>query len=186
MTEQLKEIGFRLRALRTLSGFSEATFASKLGITAAMLKGYEDGLTDFSFSFLFNAATVLDIDIMDILTGDSPRLTSWCIVRNGQGFSVDRDTNYGYRHLAATFKNKIAEPFLVTIKNEPPVTHNHEGQEFNYFLKGKVKFTINGKEYDFNPGDSIYFNSALPHSLENIGDDAAEFIAVVLKEGGHK
>ena len=125
MTEQLQEIGRRLSALRKIANMAPEIFCEKTGITAQELAAYEKGELDFSFSFLYNAARILDVDVIDLMSGDSPHLSDWCIVRKGEGYVIDRRAAYKYNHLAFTFRNKKAEPFMVTVepKEEKPVAH---------------------------------------------------------------
>lgn len=182
MTEQLREIGTRLRALRDIMGYSIAYMAEKCGITEEAYKAYESGERDFSFSFLFNAANLLGVDVLDIMTGDSPKLSNCALVRAGQGFKVDRGYAYSYMHLAFTFRNKKADPFLVTIMPEDtPALHGHEGQEFQYVLNGEVQFKFGDTEYTLHPGDTVYFNASVPHATWALNGELAQFLAVVVK-----
>ncbi|MDR0292531.1 MAG: cupin domain-containing protein [Oscillospiraceae bacterium] len=182
MTEQLREIGRRLSDLRSIVEIGMADFCEKAGVTAEELAAYERGEKDFSFSFLYNAAHILGVDVMDLMSGDSPRLSSCSLVRDGQGFRVDRRAAYQYAHLAFTFRDKKAEPFLVTVepKEETPVLHAHEGQEFNYLLSGRMRFYIDALTYVLEPGDSLYFNANLPHAMQALDGGPVRFLAVVM------
>lgn len=183
MTEQLKDIGRRLSDLRSIMDFTEIDFAEKIGVTTAELSSYEAGERDFSFSFLHNAAQLLGVDVIDLITGESPRLSTCCVVRKGQGLSIDRRAAYSYKHLAYTFRDKKAEPFLVTAEPKPdekPVLHSHEGQEFNLMLSGSMTFYIGEISYDLNEGDSVYFDSGVPHAMKALGGAPASFLAVVI------
>jgi len=182
MTEQLKEIGFRLSALRNIAEITPEIFCEKTGVTAQDLAAYEKGELDFSFSFLYNAARVLGVDVIDLMSGDSPRLSDWCIIRNGEGYAIDRRAAYKYSHLAFTFRNKKAEPFLVTVepKDISPALHAHEGQEFNWMVSGRMRFYISNMEYILEPGDSVYFNASLPHAMQALDNSPAQFLAVVM------
>ena len=183
MTEQLREIGRRLSDLRSICELDEAAFCQKADVAPEDLRAYENGERDFSFSFLYNAAHILGVDVMDLMSGDSPRLSSCSLVRNGKGFAVDRRAAYQYSHLAFTFRDKKAEPFLVTVapKEETPVLHAHNGQEFNYLLSGRMRFYIDALQYDLNPGDSLYFNAGLPHAMQALDGEDARFIALVME-----
>ena len=182
MTEQLKEIGLRLSALRNIAEMTAEAFCEKTGITAEELAAYEKGERDFSFSFLYGAARILNVDVIDLMSGDSPRLSDWCIVRKGEGYAIDRRAAYKYSHLAFTFRNKKAEPFMVTVepKDEAPDLHAHDGQEFNWMVSGRMSFYISDMEYVLEPGDSVYFNASIPHAMQALDDIPAQFLAVVM------
>ena len=182
MTEQLKDIGRRLSDLRKIAEMTSESFCEKTGISIKELAAYENGELDFSFSLLYNAARILGVDVIDLMSGDSPRLSNWCLVRKGEGYAVDRRSAYKYNHLAFTFREKKAEPFIVTVepKTEPPKLHAHEGQEFNYMISGRLRFFISDMEYVLEPGDSIYFNSSIPHAMQALNNSSAQFLAVVM------
>ena len=80
----------------------------------------------------------------------------------------------------------IGEPGLVTVREDAPGTqkqaHSHEGQEFDYVLEGTLKIVLGGNELYLQPGDSIYYDSSLPHVMYAVEGDC-RFIAVVIKEG---
>ena len=183
MTEQLRDIGRRLSDLRSIMDFTPSDFAVKMGVTEEELSSYEAGERDFSFSFLHNASQILGVDVIDIITGESPRLSTCCVVRDGQGLGIDRRAAYSYKHLAFTFRDKRAEPFLVTVEPKPgdkPTLHSHEGQEFNLMQSGTMTFYIGDISYDLNKGDSVYFDSTVPHAMKALGDEPATFLAVVV------
>jgi quercetin dioxygenase-like cupin family protein/DNA-binding XRE family transcriptional regulator len=184
MTDQLQEIGARLGALRDVFDISVENMAQKMNVSVDEYSAFEHGQKDFSFSFLQNAAQIFNVDVVDIISGESPKLTKCALVRNGEGFDIERRKAYDYKHLAFTFSNKKAEPFLVTVEpkqGEKPVLHSHEGQEFDYMLSGKMEFYFDDIIYGLNEGDSVYFDSSVPHAMKAIGGQPAKFLAVVIK-----
>ena len=182
MTEQLTDIGRRLSALRSIAELQPETFCEKTGVTEQELADYEAGQKDFSFSFLYNAARVLGVNVIDLISGDTPRLSDWCLVRKGGGYAIDRRQAYKYSHLAFTFRDKKAEPFLVTVepKDDTPVLHSHEGQEFNWMVTGRMRFFIADVSYNLESGDSVYFNASIPHAMQALDNAPAQFLAVVI------
>lgn len=190
MTEQLKEIGMRLASLREIMGLAEEKMAEKLDLDVKEYIKYERGEEDFSFSFLSNAAAILGVDVVEIITGDTPKLTICSLVRKNGGFDINRNSAYDYKHLAFTFKNKFAEPFMVTENSfdasEIPIQHTHDGQEFNYMVSGSMEFHLGDVMYVLNEGDSVYFDSSMPHAYKAIGKTAAKFLAIVIKNPNAK
>ena len=66
----------------------------------------------------------------------------------------------------------------------------HEGEEFLYILQGELQISLEGEEYQLQPGDSFYFESATPHQLEKsrpqrdlgaVGQHAAYLLARALR-----
>ncbi len=183
MKEQLKEMGYRLAELREINGLSQSELAEKLNMPVEEYNAYEQGERDFSFSFMFNVATIFEVDVFNLLSGKSPTLTDCAIVRKGHEFFIKKEGAYDYKHLAFTFKDKKAEPFFVEcMPGEEDVTlHSHEGQEFNFLLSGSMEFKIGKLSYVLTKGDSVYFNSGIPHGTKVLGDKPVKFIAVVMK-----
>lgn len=184
--EQIKQIALRIRDLRDIQGLTTAEMAQKTGINQQEYEAYETGTSDFSFSHLFNIAEALDVDISDLLTGESPKLHGYVLTRKGQGLKFNRRSQYVYHHLAYNFRDKLAEPFIVTVEEDTPDTvkqaHSHDGQEFDYVLEGTLKIILGGNELYLREGDSLYYDSALPHVMYAVEGDC-RFIAVVIKEG---
>ncbi|MBQ8000181.1 MAG: cupin domain-containing protein [Ruminococcus sp.] len=183
MTEQLKEIGTRLEELRDICDISAEEMARQMNMSVEEYRAYEEGQLDYSFSFLYNAANILGVEVVDIMSGDSPKLSTCVVTKKGQGIEVSRNDSYDYSHLAFTFRGKKAEPMIVTVEpsKKTPVMHSHEGQEFEYILSGTMKFYIDEISYELSKGDSIYFDSSKLHSFKAIGDKPLKFLAIVIK-----
>lgn len=185
MSDILNDMAQRIRSLREMEEISIEEMAKRLELSVEEYELYESGTKDFSFSMIYNIATELGVDVIDIMTGESPKLDSACMVRAGGGFKIDRRKAYDYRHLAFTFRDKKAEPFMVTVEaqanDEEPTLHAHEGQEFNYVVKGTLKLYIGEVVYELHEGDSLYFNSAIPHAMRAMNGEQAKFLAVVMK-----
>ena len=56
----------------------------------------------------------------------------------------------------------------------------HNGREFGTVVSGRLGVTVGFEEYLLEPGDSISFESSIPHRLHNDGDEAVNAIWVVL------
>ena len=183
--EQLHLIAMRIVSLRADVGLSTEEVAAKAGMSLEEYEAYETGEKDFSFSHLFNIAGALGVDISDLLTGESPKLKGYVLTRAGKGLAFDRRKQYHYQHLAYNFANKKSEPFIVTVEQDEAgaakQAHSHEGQEFDYVLNGYLKLVLGGNELFLSPGDSVYYDSALPHVMYAVDGDC-QFIAVVIKE----
>ena len=181
--QELRVMGERLAELREVKGATKEEVAKRLNMAVEEYSAYENGERDFSFSFMFNVATIFEVDVVNLLSGHSPKLTDCSIVRKGREFYVKKEGSYDYKHLAYTFKDKKAEPFFVEIEpgKEDVELHSHEGQEFNFVLSGSMYFMRGDKIHELNKGDSVYFNSKIPHGTKVIGNKPVKFIAVVMK-----
>lgn len=74
------------------------------------------------------------------------------------------------------------EPFFIELLPESArdkSLSSHEGEEFIVCQSGKVRVTYGQEETVLTPGDSIYFNSIVPHNVGCCGEDKAEIYAVL-------
>lgn len=63
------------------------------------------------------------------------------------------------------------------ISNEPGfIYHSHQHTETKYLvcLEGSMKVTVNGKSYDFEPGDKLIIKGNTKHSAL-VGDKGCDF-----------
>lgn len=188
MDEKIKEIADRIRGLREIMEITPEEMAEKTGVSPEDYKKLENGETDFTFTFIYKCAEILGIDMIDILKGTSPKLTSYSIVRKNEGLPITRREGFTYLHKAPFFKNKTAEPFYVKAPYakaaETAEIHlnTHEGQEIDIILKGALKIRIGDKEEILYEGDTIYYDSGQPHGMVAVGGADCEFLAIVLKK----
>lgn len=185
MTEKVKEIAVRIKGIREMLDISEQTMADDAGVTLEEYRVYENGDKDFNFTFLYKLAKALNVDIKDLIDGESPKLGCYTIERAGEGMPINRRKGFKYLHLASNFKNRIAEPFMVnvpydaTLENSAIVTNTHKGQEFDYILEGALKVVIDGHTEILHAGDSIYYDSITPHGMVAAEGHDCKFLAVV-------
>jgi quercetin dioxygenase-like cupin family protein len=179
---KIESIAARIRELREISNFSIEETAELLNIAVDEYTAYENGSMDIPIGFLNSFANKFNVDLTELLTGDSPRLRRYSLVKKGKGVNVERRAPYRYQSLAYNFINKKAEPFLVTVNpsgNADVPKNSHPGQEFNYVLEGTLLIMIDNKEFVLNKGDSIYFDANLQHGMKALGDKTAEFLAII-------
>ena len=185
MDSRISEIAERIRALRDETGHTVEEMASATNVSAEEYNTFEMGETDLTFTFLYKCAEKFNVDIVELLTGENPRLSGYTIVRSGKGLPIERRKGFDYRHLASNFKNKAAEPFVVTapFHSAPISVSSHKGQEFNYILKGRLRFVYDGHTEDLNEGDSVFYDSSKRHGMAALTEDGCVFLAIVLKGG---
>ena len=85
MKENLEGIAERIADMREIMNISAEEMAMATGMSVEEYLEYESGKKDFSFSFLYTVADKLGLDITDLLTGESARLSMFTCVRAGRG-----------------------------------------------------------------------------------------------------
>lgn len=184
MEDQIRQIAERLRGLREVLELTAEDIARDCEISAEEYRLAETGDHDISVSMLQKIARRYGIALDALMFGEEPKMSSYFLTRAGKGVSIERTKAYKYQSLAAGFMNRHADPFIVTVEPKPntaPVYYNsHNGQEFNYVLEGRLLLSINGKDLILNEGDSLYFNSKLPHGMKALDGKTVRFLAVIM------
>lgn len=86
-----------------------------------------------------------------------------------------------FHSLAANKADRHMEPFLIDVKPHAgdTVLSTHEGEEFVFVLEGEIELAYGKEKYQVSTGDSIYYDSIVPHHLHAKGDQTAKILAVV-------
>ena len=86
--------------------------------------------------------------------------------------------------LASGFRDRRADPFIVTVEpsaaDAPMHLNCHTGQEMNYVLEGRLLISVSGKELVLGVGDSLYFDSGLPHGMKALDGKPVRFLAIIM------
>jgi len=186
MEEKIVEIAERIKGMRDILDISTYEMAEVFDIKEDEYLEYEKGTKDFTFTFLYKAANKFGIDMTELMTGSSPKLKEYSIVRGGEGLPIERRKGFEYENVAYRFKGRNAEVFIVNAiyeraaENSEILLNSHDGQEFDYILEGKLKIKIENHEEILNAGDTIYYNASKKHGMVAIEKDC-KFMAVIVK-----
>lgn len=71
------------------------------------------------------------------------------------------------------------EPYIIEPAFEEKASFSHEGEEFMYVLEGTHEFVYGNKKYILSEGDSIYFDSIIPHSGRSFGKKRAKVLGIM-------
>ncbi len=175
-----KEIFKNIKIIRQNKKMSLERLAKLTGLTKGYISKIENSDKAPPFSTLIKVANALNTDISLLIAEDSeiPENINLCIVRrNEKKEVVSRGTLYGYHYEALAHKKigKNMEPFIILPAFHEKGVFSHEGEEFMYVLEGTHEFVYDGKKYILNEGDSIYFDSIIPHSGRSLGGKKRRF-----------
>ncbi|MDR1556943.1 MAG: XRE family transcriptional regulator [Tannerellaceae bacterium] len=184
MNEQIKQIAARLAGLREALEITPEEMSRACNLPVEEYLRLESGTRDISVSILHQIAQVYGVELTTLMFGDEPKMNAYFVTRRGRGVAVERTRAYKYQSLAAGFAGRKADPFLVTVhpkpEDEPIYLNSHTGQEYNLILEGRMLLRINGKDLVLEAGDSIYFNSELPHGMKALNGEKVRFLAIIL------
>ena len=185
-SSKIYEVAARIRELREIAGYSQEEMAQRTEVSPEMYRLYEEGQTDFPFTFIHKCALELGVEITDLMEGKSARLTGYTVTRKGMGEITAKEKGLEIRSLAPLFKRKIAEPYFVRYEyvpeqqSRPIYLTRHSGQEFDLILSGSLKVQVGEHIEVLHEGDSIYYDSSKPHGMIAVDGADCLFCAVVL------
>ena len=187
---KILEMAGRIRALREIEGLTTAEMAKKADVSEAEYIACENGQSDLTFAFIYRCAIAFDVDVTDIIEGKSPTLAGYTVTRRGAGQRIEEAHGMTYYNLASTFKNRIAEPLYVRMDYSEDAlrkdieTTTHDGQECDIVIEGTLKIQIGSHTEILHAGDSIYYDSSIPHGMIVIDGHDCLFYAIVLNPTG--
>jgi transcriptional regulator with XRE-family HTH domain len=180
-----RQIVRNIKKLRQNKKMSLEQLAKNAGLTKGYVSKIENAHKAPPVSTLIKIARALDTGI-DILLADKsepPEEINLCIVKKNEGKEViSKGTLYGYNYISLAYKKmgKSMEPYIIEPAFDEKAVFSHEGEEFMYVLEGTHEFVYAGKKYLLRKGDSIYFNSKIPHSGRSIGKKRAKILTVTM------
>ncbi len=177
------EIGDKIRRLRKNKEMTLDQLAVKCSVTKGYLSKVENSDKAPPVSTLINIAAGLGVGISEIFGEDQvdPSLT---LVKKKDRLIMARDgTRFGYSYetLAHSYPRKHMEPYILTIPKdiEQHPLFQHKGEEMLMVLKGNLRFLHGNQDYKMAEGDSIYFDSGIPHRGFVVGDVPVKCLIVI-------
>ena len=96
--------------------------------------------------------------------------------------SKHKTTALNFYALGKGKADRHMEPFFVEILPESAkekTLSSHEGEEFIAVTKGSIEVIYGNEIHILNAGDSVYYNSIVPHYVSCAGEEKAEIHAVI-------
>jgi len=180
-------VGEKVKTLRERKGLSLKEVADLTGFSTALLSQMENHLVSPSLGTIIKLARAFGVRVGDFLgeTEGEP----YSIVRKNERKTVSRfaskdGVKYGYSYESLGFdkKDRHMEPFIVTL--EPATvkaakTSVHDGEEFIFVLEGEMEVILGSHTDVLYPGDSIYYDSTIPHRVQCHQDKNTRILAVL-------
>lgn len=182
--QYLREIGATIRALRQERGLSLRDLSRLTGFSISFLSLVERGRSSLALTSLHKVATALGTSVASFFpaVGRAREATAPHVARASGGASqLSTGSQRTYRILSGRGFSRVLEPLLVTVEPSDTIeeAYAHAGEEFAYILSGELRFVIDGVDNRLGPGDSIHFDSTVPHSIHNDTDAPVEALWVL-------
>jgi transcriptional regulator with XRE-family HTH domain len=197
-------IGARLREERARQGVSLRKLATRLKISPSALSQIETGRSRPSVSTLYSIVSELGLSFDELFAHSAaasgvagrtparhPRTRpgeEQIVQRVDERKAIELESGVRWERL-----NPIGERDVDFLEMEYDVGGassrgrtfvHHAGREYGVVTAGQLKVTVGFEEYELGVGDSICFDSAVPHRLETIGGEPAKAIWFVIGRAG--
>jgi transcriptional regulator with XRE-family HTH domain len=178
-------IGEKLRGLRLRKKMGLVELSGHTGLSAAMLSKVERGKLFPTLPTLLRIALVFSVGLEYFFSDDQTRRVL-AIVRRGERKRFPerpdgRDISYYFESLDFAAVERKLSAYYAEFQPLPPGKargHHHPGVEFLSVLRGKLELRIGTEEHLLDSGDSIYFDSSVPHCYRRISQKPCTAIVV--------
>ncbi|MCX5907950.1 MAG: cupin domain-containing protein [Deltaproteobacteria bacterium] len=185
------KLGEKIRDLRRQKRYALRQVAAKTGLSIPLLSQIENNAVSPPLATLIRIAGALDVSMGYFFREEEVREKA-VVVRKEERKKVFRRlppqhdlSGYTYQALAYTKAAKHMEPFLIEF--EPIIKENlnfltHRGEEFHFVFRGRLAFYYQDEEIVLRAGDSVYFDSSVPHTFRALGGKKAQAVTVIYSE----
>lgn len=180
-------VGPKLRALRLKKKMGLVELGRHTGLSAAMISKVERGVLFPTLPTLLRIALVFGVGLDHFFTAAAERRAVG-VVRRAERTRFSerlggRDIAWEFECLDFAATERQLNAYWVNFAAAArPRSHEHPGAEFIHVLRGTLTLKLGGEAHELGAGDSIYFDSAQPHSYCRAGSRACE--ALVVTTGG--
>jgi quercetin dioxygenase-like cupin family protein len=180
------EIGMRVKKARESHGLSVFDVYLRTDINVELLSQIEEGKVVPPLGVIVKLANAFDLKMGYFISGEDEK--AYTIVRRDDrevtsrfDSSKEKHHGYAYEHLAPHKTDRYMEPFLVSL--EPSETQEerstHDGQEFIFVVQGEMEVRLGEEIHILQSGDSIYYDSTVPHLVKCHGKETTKILAVI-------
>lgn len=178
--QQNMELGEKVRALRRRQGMGLEELSRKSGVSKSLLSLIERNISAPTVRTLQKIVKPLGTTVSSLCYQVEEREKTAdvrkgaLVVRKAERkkliMGAERGKAY-YELLTPDYQRRIQLIYMhFPVGKKPGRFVSHEGDECGLVLEGRLRVQIQDQEFILQEGDSIYFDSTLPHILENIGD----------------
>ncbi len=179
-------IGDKIRALRLRKKMGLVELGQHTGLSAALLSKLERGKLFPTLPTLLRIALVFSVGLEYFFREEKKNTV--CVIRKSerQRFPdkpATNDISYFFESLDFLAMEKKINAYYADfqpISPEKVRIHYHPGVEFLYVINGELALKIGNDEYLLDTGDSIYFDSSVPHSYRRTGKKLCDGIVVTV------
>ena len=168
------DMGMRVKKARESRGLSIFDLYLRTDIDVETLSQIEEGKVVPPLGTVIKLAKALDLKMGYFISGEEAKASRY-------DPSKEKQYGYAYESLAPLKTDRTMEPFMVTL--EPSEVEEerstHDGQEFIFVFQGEMEVRLGEEIHILKQGDSIYYNSTVPHLVKCHGKETTKILAVL-------
>ena len=182
-------VGAKIKAVRESKQISIADIVERTGLAEDQIVSIEESEVVPSLAPLIKIARALGVRLGTFLDDQDELGAVVCRKEEHSEKSISFSNNamsarthMQYHSLSASKADRQMEPFIVDIEATDESSYelsSHEGEEFIYVMEGTVEVSYGKKQHVIEAGDSIYYDSIVPHHVHGFKGQAAKILAVV-------
>ena len=181
--ESENKIGARIKMFRERIELTVEALAQNSGVAPELVKAVEAGDVQPAIGVLVKLSRALGQRLGTFMDGEAPRE----LVISKLGAEMP-ETAHGrspeicrYFPLAAGKADRHMEPLYLEMQPAPAntATSSHEGEEFLVVLDGEIEVKYGHQTHRVKKGETIYYNSVVPHLVAAAPGSSAKVCAVV-------
>ncbi len=202
MAGEVGDIGSRLRDERERAHISQRELSRRLGVSASLISQIESGQSKPSVSTLYAIVTELGVSLDHIFQVHAHELSlvdaagagdvegeagAGPVVRPAERHAVELDSGVIWERLTSHQPEDVDFMHVIYDVGGSSAPDDrlmrHPGREYGFVISGRLGVQLAFERHELEPGDSIAFDSTVPHRLWNLGDEPVHGIWFVVGRG---
>ena len=179
-------VGARVASLREIKRISVEELAGRTGLGLDFIRDLERDEVHPPVAVLLRVARALGVRLgtfIDDRVSEDPFVVR--LDQREEELTASRGKNsptaLRFHSLGKGKSDRHMEPFFVEVLEESAndeTESSHEGEEFLVVMSGQVDVRYAGQTHRLKPGDSIYYNSIVPHRVSAVGGPATVYAVI--------
>ncbi|KAA6333964.1 HTH-type transcriptional regulator SinR [termite gut metagenome] len=183
-----KIVGEKIKILRESKSITIEELAERSNLALEQVERIENNIDIPSLAPLIKIARVLGVRLGTFL--DDQEKKDVVICRKNEAIETVSFSNNAtqlrkhmtYHSLAKSKADRHMEPFIVDVSPTDVidfVLSSHEGEEFIVVMEGTMEVYYGKNIYILEEGDSVYYDSIVPHHVHAYKGKAAKILVVI-------
>jgi transcriptional regulator with XRE-family HTH domain len=179
-------IGSKLRRLRLRKSMGLVELGKHTSLSPALLSKLERDLMHPTLPTLLRIAMVFSVGLEYFFNPEPKPLLEIVRKKDRMRFPASsgaRNVPYYFESLDFPVPNRALNSYAAEfepIEEKHILLHEHPGIELLYVLSGILELRVGEDRHELSEGDSIYFDSTVPHGYRRIGSKRTTALVVTL------